>query len=133
MSRPKDCGRSPRAARRSSGSCASVASAAATAALATSKGKDYDVTTGELRERWRKGAAELGLDRTAVRELVERPHEPAAPAEVLLDDLTRHAATLDRHDVVQAVAAAYGNGVRRGEGSMPTISTALKTGQSALF
>ncbi len=89
--------------------------AAATAALATRKGKDYDVSAGELREGWRERAAALGLDRAGVDELLARPREAAAPAEVLLDDLTRHAATFDRRDVVQAVAAAHRDGARRAE------------------
>ena len=87
--------------------------AAATAALATRKGKDYEVSAGELREGWLARATALGLDRGAVTELLAQPRQPVPPHEVQLEALTEHAATFDRRDVVQAVAAAHRDGARR--------------------
>jgi Ti-type conjugative transfer relaxase TraA len=82
--------------------------AARTAALATRKGKDYGVPMGRLRDEWRARAAEHGLDRTAVDELLARPAvEPAAPASVEFEELTRQASTFTRRDARQAVAAAH--------------------------
>jgi ATP-dependent exoDNAse (exonuclease V) alpha subunit len=81
--------------------------AAQTAALATRKGKDYNVPIDRLREQWRARAAEHGLDRARALELLDRHPGPRRPAPVDLHALTASASTFARRDVVQAVAAAH--------------------------
>src|SRR3954452_21371571 len=64
--------------------------AAQTAALATRKGKDYDVPIARLREEWRARAAEHGLDRARVDELrAPRVRDRRGPEAVELTELTR--------------------------------------------
>ncbi len=85
--------------------------AAQTAALATRQGKDYGVPIGRLREQWRARAAEQGIDRAALdRILTPRERGPQAPWDIDLRELTRHASTFTRRDVLQALAAAHRDG-----------------------
>jgi conjugative relaxase-like TrwC/TraI family protein len=86
--------------------------AANAAALATRQGKDYNVSIGSLRATWRRQAADLGLDRDALDELLAAPSERHIPEVVSLDDLTRHTPTFTRRDVLQALAAAHRDGAR---------------------
>lgn len=86
--------------------------AASTAALATRKRKDYGVPIGALRATWRRRAADLGLDREELDELLADPPARDEPQAVALDDLTRHTSTFTRRDVLQAVAAACRDGAR---------------------
>jgi Ti-type conjugative transfer relaxase TraA len=81
------------------------------AALDTRKGKDYNVSIGALRATWRRQAADLGLDRPALDELLATPTAHHTPELVSLDDLTRHAPTFTRRDVLQALAAAHRDGM----------------------
>lgn len=84
--------------------------AAAAATLATRRRKDTSIPVGELRASWRERAGALGFGQAAVEQTLDRAPEHAAIAEVCVDDLTLHAATFDRRDVVQAVCAAHRDG-----------------------
>jgi Ti-type conjugative transfer relaxase TraA len=85
--------------------------AAQTAALATRKGKDYNVPLERLREEWRSRAAEHGLDHERTVELLGRRATPTPPLPVDLTALTKSASTFTRRDVVQNIAAAHRSGV----------------------
>lgn len=86
--------------------------AANAAALATRKRKDHSASMSALRTTWRRRAAVLGFDQEALDHLLAAPPERHPPKVVLLDDLTRHAATFTRRDVMQALAAAHRDGAR---------------------
>jgi conjugative relaxase-like TrwC/TraI family protein len=67
------------------------------AALATRKGKDYGVPIERLRDEWRARAAEHGLDRDRLDELLlPRWRERAPAGAVELGELTREASTFTR-------------------------------------
>ncbi|MEA2304777.1 MAG: hypothetical protein QOH43_2057 [Solirubrobacteraceae bacterium] len=83
------------------------------AALETRKRKDHSVPIGRLRDEWRARAAEHGLTRQDVEYLLTRRFQSkAVPREVDLDELTKHAATFARRDVLQAIAEAHHDGAR---------------------
>jgi conjugative relaxase-like TrwC/TraI family protein len=83
------------------------------AALETRKRKDLAVPIARLREEWRARAAEHGLTQQHVEHLLTRRfRSPATPRELDLDELTRHAATFSRRDVLQALAEGHHDGVR---------------------
>ena len=89
---------------------ASSAAAAQVAALATRRGKDYDVTPEQLATEWRERAAQLGLTADAVRALGRQEQSISLAglvehlAEVLASPagLTQLRSTFTRRDVVQA-------------------------------
>ena len=77
------------------------------AALATRKGKDYGVPVARLQAEWRARAAEFGLDRQHIERLMT-PYLPTLevePTAANLQDLTAHASTFTRRDVIQLVAS----------------------------
>lgn len=82
-----------------------------TAALETRKRKDLSTPFARLREQWQARAAEHGLTRERIEELLTRRwREPAKPADVDLDELTRHKSTFTRRDVLQAICEAHPDG-----------------------
>lgn len=97
----------------------SLARAAQVATLETRRAKDYRVPVDRLREEWRARAAEHGLDRWALRSVVDRPAwRDIEPEEVVAqplegpDGLTRERSTFTRRDVLQAFAEAAADGAR---------------------
>jgi len=93
------------------------------ATLATRKPKDSDVSRGELLERWRSRASEIGLDR----ETIERTFDPEAglrPSAAVsrmvstwqVDRaVTAAASHFDRRDAIQAVADSLSQGATGAE------------------
>ncbi len=84
------------------------------ATLATRKPKEADVSRGELFERWRAKAGEIGLDREMI-ECVQGVRDPGERYLVLTLDRLDRAVTeqrshFDRRDAIQAVAASLPNG-----------------------
>ncbi|MGN6259028.1 MAG: MobF family relaxase [Solirubrobacterales bacterium] len=77
------------------------------ATLTTRTAKDRDLTTESLRELWREKAAEVGLTRESIRDVLgherQAPEGRVAIAEVEAA-LTAHASHFDRRDAIQAVA-----------------------------
>jgi len=77
------------------------------ATLETRRAKERDLSDESLRERWWARAAEVGLDREAIWARLGRgrqaPEGRVQIAEVEAE-LTAHASTFDRRDVIQAVA-----------------------------
>jgi conjugative relaxase-like TrwC/TraI family protein len=87
------------------------------AALATRKGKDYGVPASRLQAEWRARAAEFGLDRDRIDELL-RPRLRQLEIELTsvdLQALTTNASTFTRRDVLQLVASSRGAGARVAE------------------
>jgi ATP-dependent exoDNAse (exonuclease V) alpha subunit len=80
------------------------------AALATRSGKDYGIRIGRLREQWRARAAEYGLDRERLDQLLHCGLHPSLPNAVDLADLTTTSSTFTRRDVLQALASGYRQG-----------------------
>jgi TrwC relaxase len=77
------------------------------ATLETRKAKDRDLTEESLRERWRSLAAEIGLDRDAIRRTFGHEREAGrakVAASAVEEALTARASHFDRRDVIQAVA-----------------------------
>lgn len=96
---------------------ASSPKAAQVAALATRAVKDKTVTVAELRGEWERAAGELGWGRGAWQALTGParqvdPVDRVAVADGVLGDegLTAHISVFDRRDLLQAVAAAAGDG-----------------------
>jgi conjugative relaxase-like TrwC/TraI family protein len=93
------------------------------ATLATRKAKEPDVGRGELLERWRSRAQEIGLDgetiaRTFDAEAAvnrERPGTPAVSEAQLGRSVTASASHFDRRDVIQAVAYSLRQGAAGAE------------------
>jgi conjugative relaxase-like TrwC/TraI family protein len=94
------------------------------AAVRTREAKDYEVTPAELAPEWRERAATLGLDRHALRALLDRGPFRALGADAKqaighelagAHGLTLQASSFDRRDVVCAFAAAAQHGVTRDE------------------
>jgi conjugative relaxase-like TrwC/TraI family protein len=93
------------------------------ATLATRKPKDTDVSRGELLERWRSRASEIGLDR----ETIERTFDPEAglrPSPAVSRTVstwqvdravTAAASHFDRRDAIQAVADSLPQGATGAE------------------
>ena len=77
------------------------------ATLATRKGKERDLTSESVRERWRAKAAGLGLDREEIGRTMGRERQ-AADGKVSIaaveSAVTAHASHFDRRDAIQAVA-----------------------------
>jgi Ti-type conjugative transfer relaxase TraA len=86
------------------------ARAAEVAVLETRRRKEPPEPIERLREQWRSRAAEHGLGREAVDALIERELERRGDRRPAPDELTEHASTFTRRDVVQAVAAAQADG-----------------------
>jgi conjugative relaxase-like TrwC/TraI family protein len=81
------------------------------ATLATRKAKEQ-VELGDLRQRWREQAREIGLDREALALTMGREVELAAKLTLAqLDrEVTAHVSHFDRRDAIQAVANLLPNG-----------------------
>jgi ATP-dependent exoDNAse (exonuclease V) alpha subunit len=81
------------------------------ATLATRKAKEQ-VELGDLRQRWREQAQEIGLDREAIALTMGREVELAAKLTLAqLDrEVTAHVSHFDRRDAIQAVANLLPNG-----------------------
>jgi conjugative relaxase-like TrwC/TraI family protein len=95
------------------------AHAAQIATLETRRTKDYNVPVARLRDEWRTRAAELGLDRERVAEVIghRRPQPPLdtrAAAESLAGaaGLTEQLSAFDRRNVIRAWAEAHRGGAR---------------------
>jgi conjugative relaxase-like TrwC/TraI family protein len=88
------------------------------AALATRKPKERDVGHGELLERWRSRAEEIGLDREAIAGTfdpeaglrIERRDAPVVSEAQLGRVVTASASHFDRRDAIQAVADSMRQG-----------------------
>jgi conjugative relaxase-like TrwC/TraI family protein len=88
------------------------------AALATRKPKERDVGHGELLERWRSRAQEIGLDREAIARTfdseaalrIEHPGAPAVSEAQLGRAVTAAASHFDRREAIQAVADSQRQG-----------------------
>src|SRR5436305_439340 len=80
------------------------------ATLATRKAKEIEL--GDLRQRWREQAQEIGLDREAIALTMGREVELAAKLTLAqLDrEVTAHASHFNRRDAIQAVANLLPNG-----------------------
>jgi conjugative relaxase-like TrwC/TraI family protein len=86
------------------------------ATLATRKAKEADISRGELLERWRTKAEEIGLDRETIAQTFDpeaglRIGDPGSAAETgtlsiqqIDNALTASASHFDRRDAIQAVA-----------------------------
>jgi Ti-type conjugative transfer relaxase TraA len=82
------------------------------AALETRKRKDLSTPFARLKEEWRARAAEHGLTRERIEELLtKRFREPATPDEIDLLTLTEKSATFTRRDVLQALCEAHPDGI----------------------
>jgi conjugative relaxase-like TrwC/TraI family protein len=80
--------------------------------LETRKRKDLSTPFARLKEQWRARAAEHGLTKDDIEQLLtKRFREPAAPDEIDLLKLTEKSATFTRRDVVQALCEAHPDGV----------------------
>jgi conjugative relaxase-like TrwC/TraI family protein len=81
------------------------------ATLATRKAKE-ELELGDLRQRWREQAQEIGLDREALALTMGREVELANKLTMLrLDrEVTAHVSHFDRRDTIQAVANLLPNG-----------------------
>lgn len=86
------------------------------ATLATRKAKE-ELELGDLRQRWREQAQEIGLDREAIALTMGREVELAAKLTFAqLDrEVTAHVSHFDRRDAIQAVANLLPNGARAHE------------------
>jgi conjugative relaxase-like TrwC/TraI family protein len=75
------------------------------ATLETRQAKDRDLSTESLRDLWREKAAELGLDREAIRATMgqERPEPPPLTVAQVAESLTEHRSHFDRREAIQAV------------------------------
>jgi conjugative relaxase-like TrwC/TraI family protein len=82
------------------------------ATLATRKGKERELTTKTLSERWEAKAAEVGLDREAIAATMGKEVELVARLTLgTLDrQVTAHASHFDRRDAIQAVAELLPSG-----------------------
>ncbi|HEX2096561.1 MAG TPA: MobF family relaxase [Solirubrobacterales bacterium] len=88
------------------------------AALTTRQPKERDVGRGELLERWRSRAQEIGLDREAIARTfdpdaalrIERSDAPAVSAAQLGRAVTASASHFDRREAIQAVADSLPQG-----------------------
>jgi conjugative relaxase-like TrwC/TraI family protein len=93
------------------------------ATLATRKPKKPDVGRGELLERWRSRAEEIGLDRETIARTFdaeaavnrERPGTPAVSEAQLGRAVTASASHFDRREVIQAVADSMRQGASGAE------------------
>jgi TrwC relaxase/AAA domain len=93
------------------------------ATLATRKPKEPDVGRGELLERWRSRAQEIGLDREAIARTFdaeaavnrERPGTPAVSEAQLGRAVTASASHFDRREAIQAVADSLRQGASGAE------------------
>ncbi|MGN6815060.1 MAG: MobF family relaxase [Solirubrobacterales bacterium] len=77
------------------------------ATLATRHTKDRDLTTESLRDLWREKAAEVGLTREAIRDVLGRErqaHEGQVAIAEVEAAVTAHASHFDRREAIQAVA-----------------------------
>jgi conjugative relaxase-like TrwC/TraI family protein len=81
------------------------------AALATRKTKEA-IELGDLRQRWRSKAEEIGLDRDAIAATMGREVELVSKLTLkqLDREVTAHASHFDRRDAIQAVANLLPNG-----------------------
>jgi conjugative relaxase-like TrwC/TraI family protein len=89
----------------------SSARARQVATLATRKAKE-ELELGDLRQRWQAKAEEIGLDREAIAQAMDREVELATKLTLArLDrEVTAHASHFDRRDAIQAVANLLPNG-----------------------
>jgi conjugative relaxase-like TrwC/TraI family protein len=82
------------------------------ATLTTRQGKERELTTETMRERWASKATEIGLDREAIEATFGA--EVDLQAKLTIDrldrEVTAHASHFDRRDAVQAVANLLPNG-----------------------
>jgi conjugative relaxase-like TrwC/TraI family protein len=93
------------------------------ATLATRKPKEPDVGRGELLERWRSRAEEIGLDRETIARTFdaeaavnrERPATPAVSEAQLGRVVTASASHFDRRDAIQVVADSLRQGASGAE------------------
>lgn len=76
------------------------------ATLETRQAKDRDLTTESLRDLWREKAAELGLDREAIRATMghECPESAGLTVQRVAETLTEYCSHFDRREAIQAVA-----------------------------
>lgn len=76
------------------------------ATLETRQAKDRDLTTASLRDLWSEKAAELGLDREAIRATMghERPESAGLTVQRVAETLTEYRSHFDRREAIQAVA-----------------------------
>ncbi len=76
------------------------------ATLETRQAKDRDLTTESLRDLWSEKAAELGLDREAIRATMghERPESAGLTVQRVAETLTEYRSHFDRREAIQAVA-----------------------------
>jgi hypothetical protein len=76
------------------------------ATLETRQAKDRDLTTESLRDLWREKAAELGLDREAIKATMGHEHAeaPGLTVQRVAETLTEHRSHFDRREAIQAVA-----------------------------
>ena len=103
---------------RAAGGPEASARARQVATLATRGSKDHTLE-GDMRERWRARAAEIGLGREAIRETFDpqraqrAQHEEPGRAEAMPvgREVTASASHFDRRDVVQAVAGMRREGM----------------------
>ena len=98
------------------------ARAAEVAALTTRLAKDRTSKSAELLAGWQARAAEVGLDAAALTAVTHHVTERETPEVELLagtllgpDGLTAHRSTVDRRNVLRAVAAEATSGLRRDE------------------
>jgi conjugative relaxase-like TrwC/TraI family protein len=114
------------------------------AALATRQPKERDVGRGELLERWRSRAQEIGLDREAIARTfdpdaalrIERPAAQTVSTEQLARAVTASASHFDRRGAIQAVAdslpqGATGAEVERLADAFLASDTAIQIGEGA--
>ncbi len=93
------------------------------AALATRQPKERDVGHGELLERWRSRADEIGLDREAIARTfdseaalrIDRPDAPLLSEAQLGRAVTAAASHFDRREAIQAVADSLRQGASGAE------------------
>jgi conjugative relaxase-like TrwC/TraI family protein len=93
------------------------------AALTTRQPKERDVGRGELLERWRSRADEIGLDRETIARTfdpdaavrIERPDAAAVSTAQLARSVTASASHFDRREAIQAVADALPQGATGAE------------------
>jgi conjugative relaxase-like TrwC/TraI family protein len=93
------------------------------AALTTRQPKERDVGRGELLERWRSRAQEIGLDRETIARTfdpeallkIERADAPVVSAARLARSVTASASHFDRREAIQAVADSLPQGATGAE------------------
>jgi conjugative relaxase-like TrwC/TraI family protein len=87
------------------------------ATLTTRQGKEHELSTETMRERWQSKAAEIGLSQEAIAATFGAEVDLVAKLTVAqLDrEVTAHASHFDRRDAVQAVASLLPNGAPAAE------------------